>query len=106
MNTLPGRIYSLLRVLPTNKAIFAGEVMARLVLVPCSQEARGLDAGPRLVERLGSISDHRTASIVARISREELAHVAVGPSLPGLLLQPIRSTAEKTATPSHILEYM
>lgn len=59
----------------------AGDVIARLVLVPCSQEARGLDAGPRLVERLGSIPDHRSAAIVARISREELAHVAVGQSL-------------------------
>lgn len=48
------------------------------MIVPCSQEARGLDAGPRLVERLMSAADHRTAAIVNRISQEELAHVSVG----------------------------
>lgn len=52
--------------------------MARLVIGPCSQEARGLDAGPRLVERLMSMNDQITAAIVHQISREELAHVAVG----------------------------
>lgn len=56
----------------------ADELMGRLVLVPCSQEARGLDAGPRLVERLMSLPDHRSAAIVDRISQEELAHVSVG----------------------------
>lgn len=56
----------------------ADELIARLVVVPCSQEARGLDAGPRLVQRLMSASDHRTAAIVQKISDEELAHVAVG----------------------------
>lgn len=50
------------------------------MVVPCSQEARGLDAGPRLVERLMSIPDHRSAAIVDKISQEELAHVAVGGS--------------------------
>jgi uncharacterized ferritin-like protein (DUF455 family) len=40
-----------------------------------------LDAGPRLVEKLDSIPDHRSAAIVHRISKEELAHVAVGTPL-------------------------
>lgn len=56
----------------------AGDLVARLVVVPCSQEARGLDAGPRLVQRLMSASDHVSAAIVKQISEEELAHVAVG----------------------------
>lgn len=56
----------------------ADDLVARLVLVPCSQEARGLDAGPRLVQRLISNSDHRSAAIVQKIADEELAHVAVG----------------------------
>lgn len=43
-----------------------------------SQEARGLDAGPRLVDRLIGWGDHRSAAIVARIGQEEKAHVAVG----------------------------
>ena len=52
--------------------------MARLVVGPCSQEARGLDAGPRLVERLMSVGDFTSAAIVHQISKEEMAHVAVG----------------------------
>ncbi|KAH0861993.1 hypothetical protein HID58_079204 [Brassica napus] len=49
-------------------------VAARLAL----QEARGLDAGPRLVKRLMGFGDHRTSNIVAKIAEEEIAHVAVG----------------------------
>jgi uncharacterized ferritin-like protein (DUF455 family) len=43
-----------------------------------SQEARGLDAGARLVERLKGAGDKRTAAIVAQIALEEKAHVAIG----------------------------
>uniref|UniRef100_A0A7N2MBY1 Ferritin-like superfamily n=1 Tax=Quercus lobata TaxID=97700 RepID=A0A7N2MBY1_QUELO len=42
------------------------------------EEARGLDAGPRLVQRLVGFGDLRTSNIVARIADEEVAHVAVG----------------------------
>lgn len=42
------------------------------------QEARGLDAGPRLVNKLIGFGDHRTSNIVAKIAHEEVAHVAVG----------------------------
>lgn len=42
------------------------------------QEARGLDAGPRLVQKLVGFGDHRTSNIVAKIAEEEVAHVAVG----------------------------
>ncbi|WIA40303.1 hypothetical protein OEZ86_013674 [Tetradesmus obliquus] len=56
----------------------AGDLGARLAIVPMSQEARGLDAGRRLVERLKGAGDPRTASIVAAIAEEERAHVAVG----------------------------
>lgn len=52
-----------------------------------SQEARGLDAGPRLAERLVGCGDNRTAAIVARIALEEKAHVAVG-QLAALFLKP------------------
>ena len=57
---------------------------ARLAVIPLSQEARGLDAGPRLVERLVGAGDKTAAAIVARISEEETAHVAVGAFLAGL----------------------
>ena len=50
----------------------------RMSIVPMSQEARGLDAGPRLYEKLKGRGDMRTAKIVNRIAKEELNHVAVG----------------------------
>ncbi|GMH12114.1 hypothetical protein Nepgr_013955 [Nepenthes gracilis] len=53
-------------------------VAARLAAIPLVQEARGLDAGPRLVKKLIGFGDHRTSNIVARIADEEVAHVAVG----------------------------
>ncbi len=56
----------------------SGDLGARLAIVPMSQEARGLDAGPRLVERLTGHGDGRSAAIVAAIASEERAHVAVG----------------------------
>ena len=56
----------------------ADDPLARLAVVPCMQEARGLDAGPRLAERLVGHGDNVSAAIVRRISEEELGHVAVG----------------------------
>ncbi|XP_050205710.1 uncharacterized protein LOC126655530 [Mercurialis annua] len=53
-------------------------VAARLAVIPLVQEARGLDAGPRLVQKLIGFGDSRTSKIVARIADEEVAHVAVG----------------------------
>ncbi|XP_047330635.1 uncharacterized protein HI_0077 [Impatiens glandulifera] len=56
----------------------ANNVAARLAAIPLVQEARGLDAGPRLVQRLVGCGDNRTSKIVGRIAEEEVAHVAVG----------------------------
>ncbi|XP_043699542.1 uncharacterized protein HI_0077 isoform X2 [Telopea speciosissima] len=56
----------------------SGDVTARLAVIPLVQEARGLDAGPRLVQKLVGFGDLRTSNIVARIAEEEVAHVAVG----------------------------
>ncbi|KAK1388832.1 Ferritin-like superfamily [Heracleum sosnowskyi] len=53
-------------------------VTARLAVIPLVQEARGLDAGPRLVKKLIGFGDSRTSNIVAQIANEEVAHVAVG----------------------------
>lgn len=53
-------------------------VAARLAAIPLVQEARGLDAGPRLVNKFVGFGDNRTSKIVARIADEEVAHVAVG----------------------------
>lgn len=54
------------------------DIRERLAVVPMSQEARGLDAGGRLAERLVGWGDNVSASIVAQIAEEEHAHVAVG----------------------------
>ncbi|XP_057527087.1 uncharacterized protein LOC130806151 isoform X1 [Amaranthus tricolor] len=53
-------------------------VSARLAAIPLVQEARGLDAGPRLVKKMIGFGDKRTSGIVAKIADEEVAHVAVG----------------------------
>lgn len=58
----------------------SGDLAGRLAVVPMSQEAKGLDAGPRLAEKLVGCGDNRTAAIVSRIALEEKAHVAVGKS--------------------------
>eukprot|EP00898_Chlorokybus_atmophyticus_P003288 jgi/Chlat1/3960/Chrsp26S04037 len=53
-------------------------VAARLAVIPMGQEARGLDAGERLADRLVGVGDARTARLVRQIAVEETAHVAVG----------------------------
>ncbi|GAB4823905.1 hypothetical protein N2152v2_010951 [Parachlorella kessleri] len=58
----------------------SGDLFARLAIVPMSQEARGLDAGKRLAEKLVGWGDNRTAAIVHQIALEERNHVAVGVS--------------------------
>ncbi|DBA90836.1 hypothetical protein WJX77_005848 [Trebouxia sp. C0004] len=58
----------------------SGDLAGRLAVVPMSQEAKGLDAGPRLAEKLVGCGDNRSAAIVSRIADEEKAHVAVGVS--------------------------
>ncbi|PWA43082.1 Ferritin/ribonucleotide reductase-like protein [Artemisia annua] len=42
-----------------------------------NMEARGLDAGPRVVQKLIGFGDCRTSNIFAKIAEEEVAHVAV-----------------------------
>jgi uncharacterized ferritin-like protein (DUF455 family) len=59
-------------------AMTRASLAARLALVPLVQEARGLDSGPRLVQRLRSAGDRESAAIVAQIVDEEERHVAVG----------------------------
>lgn len=56
----------------------ANDVCDRMAVVPMSQEARGLDAGWRLRDKLVGWGDNRTAAIIHRIAEEEKAHVAVG----------------------------
>lgn len=55
------------------------DVLERMALVPRVLEAKGLDATPRIVQRLRSLGDTRTVSILENvIYRDEIDHVRVG----------------------------
>ena len=56
----------------------AGDITARMALVPRTLEARGLDATPPMQARLAQAGDHRAVEILSIILRDEIGHVAVG----------------------------
>jgi uncharacterized ferritin-like protein (DUF455 family) len=56
----------------------AGDVTARMALVPRTLEARGLDATPPMQARLAKAGDPRAVDILAIILRDEVGHVAIG----------------------------
>ncbi|MDC8774344.1 ferritin-like domain-containing protein [Roseateles albus] len=56
----------------------AGDVLARMALVPRTLEARGLDATPPLQAKLARAGDKRAVEILDVILREEVGHVLIG----------------------------
>jgi len=56
----------------------AGDITARMALVPRTLEARGLDATPPMQARLAKAGDARAVEILEVILRDEVGHVAVG----------------------------
>ena len=56
----------------------AGDVLARMALVPRTLEARGLDATPPLQAKFRKAGDVRAAEILGVILRDEVGHVAIG----------------------------
>ena len=56
----------------------AGDVLARMALVPRTLEARGLDATPPLQAKFAKAGDPRAVDILAIILRDEVGHVAIG----------------------------
>ncbi|WP_374349438.1 ferritin-like domain-containing protein [Chitinimonas sp.] len=56
----------------------AGDVLARMAMVPRLLEARGLDVTPGMQARLLAAGDARAAAILDIIFRDEVGHVAVG----------------------------
>ncbi|WP_459572364.1 ferritin-like domain-containing protein [Cupriavidus sp. 8B] len=56
----------------------AGDVLARMALVPRTLEARGLDASPPVRAKLAAAGDHDAAAIIDIILRDEVGHVAIG----------------------------
>lgn len=56
----------------------AGDVLARMALVPRTLEARGLDASLPMQAKLRGIGDARGVAILEIILRDEIGHVAIG----------------------------
>ncbi len=56
----------------------AGDVLARMALVPRTLEARGLDASPQIRAKLARVGDMASAAVVDRILCDEIGHVAIG----------------------------
>ncbi|MFN3544546.1 MAG: ferritin-like domain-containing protein [Thiobacillus sp.] len=56
----------------------AHDPLVRMALVPRVLEARGLDATPRIVEKLKAANDSRMVEILAIVERDEIGHVAIG----------------------------
>ncbi|BCX89526.1 hypothetical protein MIN45_P1899 [Methylomarinovum tepidoasis] len=56
----------------------AGDVLARMALVPRFQEARGLDVTPGMIVGLRQAGDAESAAILEVILDEEVGHVAKG----------------------------
>ncbi len=56
----------------------AGDVLARMALVPRTLEARGLDATPPLQAKLSRAGDTRAVEILDIILRDEIGHVEIG----------------------------
>jgi len=56
----------------------AGDLAARLAVVPLVLEARGLDVTPAMAARLDAAGDRDSAGILRRILADEIGHVRVG----------------------------
>jgi len=56
----------------------AGDVLARMALVPRVLEARGLDASPALIAKFRGVGDARMGEILEVILRDEIGHVGIG----------------------------
>jgi uncharacterized ferritin-like protein (DUF455 family) len=56
----------------------AGDLLARLAVVPLVLEARGLDVTPEMAAQLERVGDPLSAGVLRRIYRDEIGHVAAG----------------------------
>jgi uncharacterized ferritin-like protein (DUF455 family) len=52
--------------------------LARIAVISLVQEPRGLDAGPRLINKLKSLGDEKSANIMKKIIDDEVYHVKTG----------------------------
>jgi len=56
----------------------AGDLLARLAVVPMVLEARGLDVTPAMIAKLRAANDGTTADILEIIYQDEIGHVRIG----------------------------
>lgn len=56
----------------------AGDLLARLAIVPLVLEARGLDVTPGMIKKLEEAGDYESSEILKIICEEEIEHVAAG----------------------------
>lgn len=56
----------------------AGDLLARLAVVPLVLEARGLDVTPAMIDRLESQDDAASAAVLKIIYQDEIGHVSIG----------------------------
>jgi len=54
------------------------DVMVRMALVPRVLEARGLDATPKIMQKLQKLKQDKLVDILSIILRDEVGHVAIG----------------------------
>lgn len=70
--------------IPAHKALWEDSLKtrhclkARLAVIPLVQEAKALDAGPRLAEKFQSANDSASATVMQKICEEEVGHVYKG----------------------------
>lgn len=56
----------------------AGDLLARLAVVPLVLEARGLDVTPQMISKLEAVGDGESAAALGIIYEDEKGHVAIG----------------------------
>jgi uncharacterized ferritin-like protein (DUF455 family) len=56
----------------------AGDILARLALVPRYMEAHGLDVTPPMIDKFSQSGDQHGVAILTRILTDEVGHVALG----------------------------
>jgi uncharacterized ferritin-like protein (DUF455 family) len=66
------------KVLWENAAKTGNSLTARVAMCQLINEGRGLDSGPRLVHKLSSVGDRKSANIMKQIVYEEVNHVKLG----------------------------
>lgn len=70
--------------LPAHKGLWghaedtAGDILARLAVVPRCMEARGLDVTPAMIDKLRVLGDEEGVAILSRIYQDEIGHVERG----------------------------